>query len=278
MNKEKPYVDDKNSCWVSPFYKTQEYHVGVYGDSFARETSCRRNNYNKVHVINGFWLHDPSILENYAVTNYAIPGSDFLYSYEMFKKTHHNYDKIIFMVTESQRFHIKLNDEYYFFHGSHIVRESVDKIVDDVSRRAGFTESHGDKLRKTIESLKYYYAYVNNSAVLDAGTEFLVEDIKSIRPDAIIERAFLTPFSKSNFCLSYVSSLDNNALPKQRLNYVCCRHSHMNPTNNKIYASYIKKRLDGENPEISVNDFVACTAEDAEHLFVDIKERNNVIL
>lgn len=240
-----------------PEKPSQQQTLAIYGDSYAREPSFSSRAIpfgdNFESRLKGLWVVDPVISDKYHITNFAVQGSDFLYSYELFKKSHFNFDKVIFIVTFAHRLRLDIDGENVFIHNP----EDLDRLVANYETRADVTEQQVDKFRSIVHSLKSFYVYVKNDEIYEAGLEFLVNQIREIRPDAIIEYAFITQFSKTNFCLSDISFLDNKALlPGKRSDYVCCRPAHMSFENNKIFANYIRRRLDGEDVQITINDFV----------------------
>lgn len=235
---------------------SQEKTVAVYGDSYAREPSFSSKAIpfgdEFESRLKGLWIVDPIISDKYRVTNFAVQGSDFLYSYELFKKSHFNFDKVIFIVTFAHRVRLDIDGENVFIHNP----DDLELLITNYRRRSNVTNEQINRVESIINSLKAFYVYVKNNEIYEAGLEFLVNQIKEIRPDAIIEYAFLTQFSKTNFCLNDVSFLDNKFLPGNRSDYVCCRPAHMSIENNKIFANYIRRRLDGEDVQITINDFV----------------------
>jgi len=139
--------------------------LGVYGDSFAATYGAPQA-----------W---GSILKkDYNVTNYAVGGSDIYFSYKNFIKTHHLYDKIIFVVTDASRYWnsvYNINGKQYAFN----CRGSIENVrVKEINIPP--------EMNLKITALDYYYTHLIDCSVHDDIASLMVEKIRTCRPDAIV--------------------------------------------------------------------------------------------
>jgi hypothetical protein len=229
--------------------------LAIYGDSYAREASwSHHDSWEKRYRVS--W---PSILENlygYNVHVFAEQGSDFMFSYEQFMKTHHDYEKVVFIVTDHQRYHLNINNKLYFLAGL--------KYIEDAIKYNKITE---DSILDIIKSIEKFYTYAYKDELNAAGVAFLSKNINNIRPDAIVEYAFENPFIDS-FYLRQISDMENEVFRINLNNFKDCRPAHMTEENNKIFAEYIHKKLSVENLSLQLSDFVAPNILDRNKYFM----------
>ena len=73
--------------------------VGIFGDSYADPISHGHDNFKDMDKLG--W---PNLLKsNYEVGLHGKTGSSIFYSYQQFLKYHEQYDKIVFVVTNPER-------------------------------------------------------------------------------------------------------------------------------------------------------------------------------
>jgi hypothetical protein len=222
--------------------------LGIYGDSYTREASfpSSRPFDEKIQEV---WSYNKILTDKYDITNHGIPGSDFMYSYNEFKKTYHLYDKIIFVVTSHQRHHFYIDSDPYFISDFENIDFSITIKKNEQDKNAVMYEN-------ILNSMKFHYVYTMQDELYAAGVTRLVEEMKKVRPDIIVEYAFTNQFTDpTQFSLIQVSELENKIFEVNLKKYKDCRPAHMTIENNIIFAEYIKKRLDGNDIKISIDDF-----------------------
>jgi hypothetical protein len=240
--------------------------LGIYGDSYTRESPWP-GNLSHEERSKYVWSNNKILTDYYDITNLGCPGSDFMYSYKEFKKSYHLYDKIIFVVTYHERHHFYIDDKVYF----------INDLI-NIDFNIKIKEIENDKNLSTyadiLKGMKYHYVYTMQEELYAAGVTKLVEEMKKIRPDMIVEYAFSNQFTDPRqLVLVQVSDMENKTFDINLKKYKDCRPAHMTVENNVVFAEYIKKRLDGENVTISIDDFKTPTSltYDQIHYFEEIK-------
>lgn len=213
----------------------------MFGDSYACLTLQN----------NAAWFENEIILEKYKLMNFAKKGSDITYSFKMFIDNHHRFSKNIFFVTESTRH--TFNVGRHTFHVSNL--ESIDIMKNNLSDY---------KLKSILNSLKDHYLYSMSLELYDYGLAGMVEKIKEIRPDTVIIYGFynhsIKKITGEDFYLSQVSlmELDEFGIDFQWMKKTGVgegRSAHLTDENNIVFAQYIRARLDGYFPKISLEIF-----------------------
>lgn len=227
-------------------------NVGLFGDSFACLTLGK----------GAAWFESNTILEKYNLINYAKKGSDITWSYKLFLEHHHKYEKNIFIVTESTR--------HSFTVGPHIIHASNLDAINEIQNNV-----RDHKIIKILNSLKDHYMHTMSFDLYDFGLVGMVDHIKKIRPNTIIVYGFLnSKITETNFCLHNVSlmellqfSIDFENMKRTGLGEG--RSAHLTDENNKVFADYIRNRLDGKEVSISIDDFYIPPASDIKKYFPD---------
>ena len=222
--------------------------LAIYGDSYTREASFpdTKSYEDKIKEV---WSHNKILTDEYDITNYGIPGSDFMYSFDKFENTHSNYDKVIFVVTSPYRHHFYIDDTVYFI-------SSYDSIDLGIKFRYADNDENAIKYEEIATSLKNHYIYTLSDHLYAAGQEKLVEKMQKERPDIIVVYAFNNRYiEESNFFLAGITAMENKVFDINLEYNFDCRPAHMTIENNIIFAEYIKQRLDGKDVKISMDDF-----------------------
>lgn len=215
--------------------------IGLFGDSYACLTSGK----------GVAWFENKVILEKYNLVTFAKKGSDISYSFNRFIENHHRFSRNIFFVTESTRHSFQIG--LHTFHVSNI--ESIEFLKSQV---------HDYKLKSVLTSLRDHYLYTLPIELYDYGLAGMVEKIKEIRPDTIIIYGFynhsIEKITGGNFYLSQVSlmELEQFEIDFQWMKSTGLgegRSAHLIDENNLIFAEYIRKRLDGDAANISLDMF-----------------------
>jgi hypothetical protein len=222
--------------------------LAIYGDSYTREASFPRDK-PREEKIKEVWSYNKILTDEYDITNYGIPGSDFMYSFDKFENTHCNYDKVIFIVTSPYRHHFYIDDTIYFI-------SSFDSIDYGIRIRYDDMDKNAVKYEEIATSLKNHYIYTLSDHLYAAGQAKLVEKMQKVRPDIIVVYAFNNRcIEESNFFLADITAMENKVFDVNLRDNFDGRPAHMTIENNIILAEYIKQRLDGKDVKISIDDF-----------------------
>lgn len=163
--------------------------VAIYGDSFADPLVG-----NLELTRNGVNVGWPELLkEKYTVDVYARGGSSVYYSYNNFLETHHKYDKVIFVITESRRWHSlfevngktnQYNDNLFPFANLFM----VDSFLKNEDSKQYLTQSLKDKL----VALQDYYTFLIDDCddYNRKMAHLMIDDVLRIRKDVIMMPGF----------------------------------------------------------------------------------------
>lgn len=163
--------------------------IAIYGDSFADPKVG-----NLSLTANGVNIGWPDILkQKYDVDVFARGGTSIYYSYDNFKKTHQNYDKIIFLLTDSQRwyslFEIKNKPNQY---NDNLFSLANLSMVDEFLRNHESVKYLNSELTDKLKALQHYYMFLQDD-ILSVNKNLaclMIDDILRIRSDAIMMPGF----------------------------------------------------------------------------------------
>ena len=146
--------------------------IAIYGDSHAACIYSRSVNDDISYV--------EMLYRKYDVTNFGQGGSGLFYSYDRFKETEKDFDKIIFLVTSPGRIYLN-PDNYPNLNPNHL-------HVTGIGQAEWYTElySNSNENKKIFQTIKDYVLYVQNKKQESIFHELMIEDIKRIRPDAVV--------------------------------------------------------------------------------------------
>lgn len=209
--------------------------LGIFGDSYGI-SSVRDNDIPDLS-----WVQVIDNTKKYSITNYCIGGSDLWFSYKKFVKHQHEFDKIIFLVTNPHRVYLPKVDLFTNFANAKL--------------RAGlFT---GD-VQGQYQIAVSYYENLHNFDKEELCHELLVEKIKPIRPDTILYPCFYLPYLQ-DFNLVEITNFEDSAMGltseiRQKFNNNKLRDSrkcHMIGENNLVVANMFMDRLEGKDTKIN---------------------------
>lgn len=145
--------------------------IGIYGDSFA----CSHKESTQIAWFNLL----PNIIPNSNMICYGMGATSVYYSYKMFLETYTNFDQIIFLVTEPNRY-TKLvelaNTRQYFANISHVetLREKYNlRGVDD----------------EILENLKGWFICADDEYNLDM-TELMLQNMEKLHDNILFYPCF----------------------------------------------------------------------------------------
>lgn len=145
--------------------------IGVYGDSFA---SIKGGN-EKISWFNLL----TEFIPNAKVTSYGIPGSSVFYSYRKFLETYEQYDTVIFLVTEPNRYTklLYMAGDYRYINTLH----SLEQFIKN--------NKLSDSEKEELDYLKGWFI-MSDETYNSAMTEFMLGDIESKKPNTIFFPCF----------------------------------------------------------------------------------------
>lgn len=222
--------------------------IGIFGDSFGdKATGVAETETSKA------W--SSYICQEFDADNHCASGSSFYYSANLFLKTHHMYDKIIFLITLPGRIEVAKPFSEDIMPNRISNFDHATSLVEELSIGNGHLN---DKIYQTAVN---YFLYFHNFEQDCFFQYAAIDKLKNIRKENIL---FLPCFFQSvdeldrkNNELFQISSLDetNSTLKKiGRMND--CRHSHFNDQNNIIFAKNIKNWILNGVWDFNIHDYV----------------------
>lgn len=201
--------------------------IAIYGCSFAHEESAAfKKNPGKA------WAKILREDYGYNVTNFALSGTSIYWSYLQFKKTHEEFDRIIFCQTDPDRHYAPNMSTYLSQHSS-----------------PSTIKSQFSKLEKNeLEILKMYYMFTQNKEEKEDMAELMSKEIKFKRPDVLYIESFKT-LQKINELDVLIQERFSKGFPMDP------RYCHMNNVNNSILALKINDWLNGNAFMFDLKDF-----------------------
>jgi hypothetical protein len=245
--------------------------LGIFGDSFAQDTSIRWS--NEWSDVGPSWIDYLRNTNQYSIINHALGGTSTYWSKKIFDQHYKNFDKIIFIATFPCRritFN-KLPEGCTQITNTFYNASSVFDIIENKKQFNSY-----NLIEKTfLMAVRDYYLYIQNDHFDHTMHLLMLDDIKEKRPDAILIPAFP----------SSIPSLDNagsstllDISQKDTLHFGLGEHipnsstatdarkCHLNEENHKILADKILKFLQGDPVYLNKNDFVN-PSKDFTHYF-----------
>jgi hypothetical protein len=214
--------------------------IGIFGDSFGDKSHIPETATSKA------WT--TYIAKEFDTDNHCASGSSFYYSAKLFLKTHHLYDKIIFLVTDPGRLEVPPN------FGINIKQSRIPSIT----HANMMAEETGNIVYKVAADYFFYFSDLDKECFFQYAA---IDKLRSIRKENIL---FLPCFQHSvdevdrKNELFRIASLDetNSILEKSgRINDT--RHCHFNNQNNIIFANNIKNWILNGVWNFNINDYVS---------------------
>jgi hypothetical protein len=225
--------------------------IGIFGDSFAAPPENHQStDWVKLQAArnpNGkSWATIIAENPNYEVTNYAVGGSSFYFSYQHFKETYILYDKIVFVGTMPGRIYSP-HYEPKHFHVGLIGNPEYCRIFD-------------------IDTLEKYYKYFYNDEEAIEMRQLMIDRIKQEENVLFLSVTHANHTNHNSLPLGSLQEFDFEIFNKYDSNTLMAndiRHNHINNENNKILAEKVSKWIDtGEAVTINKSDFVYPNVED----------------
>lgn len=213
--------------------------IGVFGDSFASEKMQCHKTYPNFSVPGTAWCN--LLKTDFEIENFAEAGSDLFYSFNLWRKNKHKFDKTIFVITGPFRLQVKANDNVYRF--NHL--PDLDMLEDKNVKNAVLSY-----YRYILDDEKEIYFHGHMSNVVQKDEDTISIDVFG------------------DYGLHHVFDMENvvwktKARQSRRDNYVDFRYCHMTKENNEVLARQVFDCIkNNTNYEFDINRFKVPEPED----------------
>lgn len=201
--------------------------IGLFGDSFA----CKEMRTHKKYAgHSGFKNIGKPWFEYlpYDITSFGESGSDLYYSYNLYLKNRHKFDKNIFIATSPGRLSIKNLENQYLHYNSHVV-----------------SRKHKIKAGGVKDSVIGYFTYIFDDDKEESICNLIKKDISQDKDCLLVEG-----FGPNGLVsLFYMENKIWNITFKDNHNpsLTDFRYCHMTEQNNIIFAKQIQDCIDNNN-------------------------------
>ena len=208
-------------------------NIAVFGDSYAVNNTCLSKKTSWLDYLKS----QPDIFH---LNSYGVRGSSFYFSYDEFKKYHGMYDNVIVCVTNWPRLYIKLLPNFL----KHVPSfEICDHRIKEHPEYSAY-----------FEAVKNYFLYLENDFEKKEYQRLMIEQIKTLRSDALIIPCFdiensLVPnwdgdslFDIWNMTVEEITGKHwNNLTVQEQLDLTITDdyHCHMSDNSNRILGELI---------------------------------------
>lgn len=228
--------------------------IGIFGDSFADDHNLWPNPYNGVGPS---WI-DYLRSKGHQVDNYAGGGSSLFYAYEKFLTTYQNYDKIVFAITNYNRYYVYVDEVNANWFNIGQVEQILNSCTDK-------------NKRNILESIRLYYAYIQDEEFQKFCHQLLIKDIKKTHDNCLLIPCFEDSLIDRLMPLINISRHEANywgleeILPREEDVYDA-RKCHMCEENNLVLGKSVEKWINTGIYELDERDFCNPT-KNFEHYF-----------
>jgi hypothetical protein len=237
--------------------------IAVYGDSFGDDYGQWPHRHNNVGP---GWTQLLGMTGGNRVSNFSEGGASFFYSFNQFNGTHHDHDRVIFMVTCPGRITLEIDDFSKLAH-SYKHHPNYDQVVNWKEMLLQINP-HSNGITQ-LTALENYFLLVKNDEYDNDCQWLLLNAIKKTRPDVIVIPCFHTSIPDlTHDALCAVGHMELEYLLNDKYEnvhtllhstQVDARKCHMSEENNFIFYRKMIKFLSGEPIHIDINDFVKPT-------------------
>ena len=213
-------------------------NIAIFGDSFGDDTICWKNQWQDVGPS---WID--YLRKFHRIDNFSLGGSCLYYSKKKFDSINlEQYDKVIFLVTESVRRYQVLNDSDI-----------------DTNKNWNFSTSKTrmkfyPHQKEYLETIHNFFVHMHNESDEYFHT-LMIEDIKRKRPNAML--IYYEDIMK-------ISLKEIDYWWKNKYDYgkhQDARKCHMCEENNLIFGKLVNDSLDNKTVNINVDDYVFPTKQ-----------------
>jgi hypothetical protein len=201
--------------------------VAIYGDSHAAGIFEKSVNDDISYV--------EMLYHKYDVRNFGAGGSSLFYSYDQFLKTEEQYDKIVFLVTVPGRLYLN-PDNHRTIQPSHL------HVARGINQIDWYIENYSNSMenKKVFQTIKDYFLYVQNMEQELAFHKLMIQDIKRLRPDAlIIETTKFASGKDTDFSFWNIDEIAADIFAK----FQDFRHCHMSKEKHIILYEMIEENI-----------------------------------
>ena len=199
--------------------------VGLFGDSFAckqMRTHKRYEGHTGFTNIGKPWFE----YLPYEITTFGESGSDLYYSYNLYLKNKHKFDKTIFIATSPGRLSLKNLKGNYKHYNSHVIAQKHKGRVKE------------DLLDTVIRYFEYILDYDKDETICELMKKDISEDKNCFLIEGFGSRGLVNLFHMENKTWNITFKDNHNSEFKD------FRYCHMTEPNNIIFAKQIQKCLE----------------------------------
>ena len=226
--------------------------VLILGDSFA----VTGTGYDDADALNGpSWTTLLELDPRYAVTNMAEGGSGMWFSFRNFVRHQHEYDIIVYVVTESHRLYHPITTDSGIRHWNFAAPQWFDAIKHKLS-----AQSSDNPGLKEVSAIELYFEHLLDIEERDTFQRLMINDIRTVRPDAILIPAFRESiYDHVGACLVDISDREIQHLGLRLADTFKTRDErrlcHLTKENNRTLYEHVVQWIDGENMSMHAEDF-----------------------
>jgi hypothetical protein len=221
--------------------------IGIFGDSFAcknMRTHTRYEGHPGFENIGKPWFE----YLPYDITSFGVTGSDIYYSYNLYLKNRHRFDKTIFISTSTNRLSVKDLDENYLHYNSHVIAEA------HKNRTKG---DEADFLESVIRYFKHILDTNKDEIIFNLITDDIKKDKNCLLINGFGDNGLVEIFQMENKAWD-IKFKDNHDPGIKDF-----RYCHMTEENNQIFAKAVGSWLSNNTDyNLQVKDFVKPQAID----------------
>jgi hypothetical protein len=207
--------------------------LGIFGDSYADPRTGELGDRSWIDFITDTGL--------YEIKNLSFTGSSLWYSYDQFLKNHHNFTKIIFLITATNRLTIPNNSNLKVWPHLNYQQSKV------------YYEISNNDQKNDYKIILDYYENIHDTDKDSIVHKLIIESISNIRPDAIIYPCFKLDYIEefplyyiTKFEDSFINLTDNKRVELYKKGLRDSRTCHMIEDNNQIVSNMFLHRLRGD--------------------------------
>jgi hypothetical protein len=214
--------------------------IAIYGDSFGANPIGVKNGYSPYpHVGLSWW---EMLASKYTITNFCEWSGSLLFSTNQFLKTHEQFDKIIFLVTQPGRITVKDNEK-----NRHFINYEYSTFWKKDARKQGWSS--------LLDSVLSYYKYINNNEYSSLQHVSYLTYLQSLRSDIFLIPCFENSF-KNNFCLCDIFNKEqefwNVGYNVEKLDI---RKGHLTNPNHEVLFDVFDKMIQTNTLSINIDMF-----------------------
>lgn len=233
--------------------------IGIYGDSFACINTKWDSSFMKsLQNFGGAGIGDAGkswveiLEEEHEITNFAVMGTAFMFSYEIFLKEHKKFDLNIFVVTSPLRIYIKELDGLRIF-------GAWDQAEYNRITRLPFYKKQQTHL-DILKSVKTYIEIWADFEMITHTQHVLVKNLWNLSPNTLVISGFSDSIEESTVGLNELAMYELNLVNKKEVDprFRCLRKCHFSKENNNMLSKKVKDAIEKQEKilQLSLADVV----------------------